>query len=326
MKRILSIDGGGIKGVFAATILAEFEKETKEPLYKYFDLIAGTSTGGIIAIGLALGIPAKTILKFYEDEGPAIFCQEYRGICGWILKRFYKIKWFSWGPKYPSEELKRALLKAFSDKKIGDAKTRLLIPAWNGTTNRVYIYKTAHSERLSTDYTERAVDAAMATAAAPTYFRSHITKNDVGLVDGGVWANNPTGLAVIEGISTLGWKSDEIQVISIGLDDVTVLEGATGAFRLAKNLSGLFMAGQSHSSLGMAHILTGDVGGADHKAIHRISQSVPKDSYELDDTTKIKELKSRGFDEARRQKPNIKKVFFEKETEPFEPMYKLDEE
>ncbi len=321
MKRILSIDGGGIKGVFAATILAEFEKETKEPLYKYFDLIAGTSTGGIIAIGLALGIPAKTILKFYEDEGPAIFCQKNRGIYGCFLKQFYNIK-RAWGPKYPSKELETALLKAFSNKKIGDAKTRLLIPAWHGKANQVYIYKTAHSERLSTDYKETAVDAAMATAAAPTYFREHITKNDVGLVDGGVWANNPTGLAVIEGISTLGWKSDEIQVLSIGLDDVTVLESATGAFRLAKNLSTLFMAGQSYGSLGMAHILTGDVGGANHKAIHRISQQVFEKSYELDDTSKIPELKSRGSAEARIQKPNIKKVFFQEMVEPFNPLHK----
>ena len=323
MKRILSIDGGGIKGVFAATILAEFEEDIGKPLHKYFDLIAGTSTGGIIAIGLALEIPAKDILKFYEDEGPAIFCQEYRGIRGWIAKKYHKAKWLSWGPKYPSEKLERALLKAFSDKKIGDAKTRLLIPAWHGKANKVYIYKTAHSERLNTDYKETAVDAAMATAAAPTYFREHITKNDVGLVDGGVWANNPSALAVAEGIGTLGWKRDEIRLLSIGcLDDVTVLEGSIGAFQISSDLSRLFMAGQSYGSLGMAHILTGHVGGADHKAIYRISQPMPKKGYELDDISKIPELKSRGSAEARTQKPDIKKVFFQKMVKPFNPLHK----
>jgi patatin-like phospholipase/acyl hydrolase len=71
--RILSLDGGGIKGAFTAAVLAEWEKRTGRVIVDHFDLIAGTSTGGIIALGLGLGLPAGEILEFYEKQGPKIF-------------------------------------------------------------------------------------------------------------------------------------------------------------------------------------------------------------------------------------------------------------
>ena len=72
-RRILSIDGGGILGTFPAAFLAEMEKDLDHPIGSYFDLIAGTSTGGILAIGLAMGIPASSLLDLYEKPGPEIF-------------------------------------------------------------------------------------------------------------------------------------------------------------------------------------------------------------------------------------------------------------
>ena len=71
VRKILSLDGGGIRGVFPAAFLAKLEEQIGAPIASYFDLIAGTSTGGIIAIGLGLGIPASDILKLYEEQGPA---------------------------------------------------------------------------------------------------------------------------------------------------------------------------------------------------------------------------------------------------------------
>ena len=323
MYKILSIDGGGIRGVFPAAYLAEFEEAINHPLHEYFDLIAGTSTGGIIAIGLAMGIPAKDILEIYETRGPEIFSQQGAGFKGWIERCLRKLMRGFWGPKYDGRALEDALREILEDQKIGDAKTRLLIPAWHAQTNSVYILKTAHHKRLSTDYKELARDAAMATAAAPTYFRKFITSRDVGLVDGGFWANNPTGIAVAEGIGTLGWKPSEILVLSIGcLEEITEMHDAYGIVRLAPKLTGLFMAGQSHSSIGLAQILTGDVGGANHKTIHRVSQPVPKGLYSLDDTTKIQELKSRALAQARVDKPNLLKIFFNQTAKPFNPIYR----
>ena len=85
MFRILSLDGGGIKGAFTASVLAAIEDEIKEPIGQYFDLIAGTSTGGILALGLGFRIPAKTIMEFYRDMGPQIFPATGRlGIAGFF--------------------------------------------------------------------------------------------------------------------------------------------------------------------------------------------------------------------------------------------------
>jgi patatin-like phospholipase/acyl hydrolase len=323
MKRILSIDGGGIKGVFPAAFLASLEADLKRPIGEYFDLIAGTSTGGIIAIGLAMGLTAKQLLDLYEERGPEIFSQADRSVCGKLKQLARTAKFYAWGPKYTSGALEAALKDVLGDRRLGEAKTRLLIPAWHGQMQSVYIFKTPHHARLKTDYKELARDAAMATAAAPTYFREYITARDVGLVDGGVWANNPTGIAVTEAIGTLGWSAAELQVLSIGcLEEVTKMRDAYGAAGLIPKLAGLFMAGQSHGALGIAHILTGDVGGSDHRAIHRINQPVPEGFYSLDDTGKIKSLKSRAVAQARIEKPKLDPIFFSTTAEPFQPLHK----
>ena len=322
MKKILSIDGGGIKGVFPAAFLAELEEDVGEPLWSYFDLIAGTSTGGIIAIGLAMGVPASKIRELYVSKGPRIFSQERSGFRGWLDRARAGARFYVSGPKHSSDILREEVQGILGGRLLGEAKTRLMIPAFHGKTGKVYIFKTAHHDRLKTDYREFASDAAMATAAAPTYFQEFMTANDVGLVDGGIWANNPTGIAVAEGIGTLGWSPSDIRVLSIGcLEDVDEMPAATGALRFARKMAGFFLSGQSHGSLGIAHILTGHLGGADHKAIYRVNQMVPKGYYSLDDTSKIKALKDRALVEARIQKPDLERVFFAAPAETFIPVY-----
>ena len=104
-KRILSIDGGGIRGIYPATILAEIEKHLPEPLYKYFDLIAGTSTGGIVALAIGLGFKATEIVGFYETYGPKIFG-------GW---RSWKAIKHLVSTKYDNKELQKALEETFKE-------------------------------------------------------------------------------------------------------------------------------------------------------------------------------------------------------------------
>ena len=321
MKRILTIDGGGIRGTFPAAFLANLEQDLEHPIGRYFDLISGTSTGGIIAIGLALGMTATEILELYENKGPAIFAQMRSGLPGWLTRRFRGGRWLFWGPKYDAGPLRDALTEALGQQRLGGARTRLMIPAWHPKTQGVYIFKTAHHPRLKTDYKELAVDAAMATAAAPTYFTQHLTANDVGLIDGGLWANNPTGIAVVEAIATLGWPAQDLKVLSIGcLEDIKVVREAYGAARLAPQLASLFMAGQSHGSLGIAHILTGDP--HERRAIYRISQPAPDGFYALDNTRRIRDLKDRAFAEARTQRPILQPEFFGAPAEEFVPEYR----
>ena len=202
-RRILSIDGGGILGTFPAAFLAELEQHLKYPIGAYFDLIAGTSTGGILAIGLAMGLPASKLLDLYEKRGPDVFGQNYDALQGFVYRILRSIQWL-YRRKYDSNALRSALQDVFGNKRIGEATTRLMVPAWNPVAQCVYIYKTAHHPRLKTDYRSFAVDAALATSAAPTYFQHHITQHDVGLLDGGVWANNPIGIAAVEATGCAG--------------------------------------------------------------------------------------------------------------------------
>src|SRR5260370_38784842 len=206
MKRILSIDGGGIKGIVPAAFLVQLEEALGESITHFFDLIAGTSTGGIIALGLGLGLSAADILHFYEHLGPAVFA-------GSRLGRGLRRIGFA---KYHALPLRRALEATFGEKTLGESRTRLVIPSLNLETGEVHIYKTAHHPRFEVDYRERVVDVALATSAAPTYFPTHRSAKGIPFIDGGMWANNPTGLAVVEAVGVLDWPRDAIYVLRLG--------------------------------------------------------------------------------------------------------------
>jgi patatin-like phospholipase/acyl hydrolase len=319
--KILSLDGGGIRGVFPAAFLAKLEEYLDQPIGSYFDLIAGTSTGGIIAIGLGLGLTAKDILKLYEERGPAIFDQQHGRIENFVRRRLRGALHLL-GSKYPSGPLQDALTGILGTRRLGESRTRLVVPAWNPMLERVYLYKTAHHPRLETDYKGLALDAAMATAAAPTFLKPHLTSDATELVDGGVCANNPIGVAAIEAVGMLRWPADRLKILSIGtITDVTAPARLRGKLPMISSLARLFMAGQSHSALGTAKIVTGD--GHERKAIWRIDQTAPAGRYTLDGAARIAEMKNRGFTEAREQLPELRRQFFDRAAEPFVPFHRL---
>ena len=157
--RLLCIDGGGILGTFPAAFLAGIEQHLSRPIGSYFDLITGTSTGGIIAIGLAMGLSASELLDLYEKRGPEIFGKGKGPVADFVLDKLRSARRLVVN-KHDSQPLRAVLDDVLGDRRIGDAKTRLLIPAWNPVARSVYIYKTAHHTRLRNDYKCLAVDAA----------------------------------------------------------------------------------------------------------------------------------------------------------------------
>ena len=165
----------------------------------------------------------------------------------------------------------------------------------------------------------------MATAAAPTYFKRHRTVDDIGLTDGGTWANNPTAIAVVEAITLLGWHPSDLRVLSLGcLDEVYMLPEEPGIAGLNRKVLDLYADGQSHGALGMAKLLTGH--SYDGKRIFRYSPSVPSGFFSLDDTTKIARLKGIGMSAARRAKPDLSPIFFTEPAEPFVPVHHFKED
>ena len=274
----------------------------------YFDLIAGTSTGGIIALGLGLGLSASEILSFYEEFGPQVFRRSrIKGILSLGFSR------------YSNQALKTALGSVFGDRRLGESSNRLLIPALNLENGEVHVYKTAHHPKLERDYREKAVYVALATAAAPTYFPTYRSEAGIPLVDGGIWANNPTGMAVVEAIGILGWHRDSLRVLSLGCTSEALRIGKArfvglGTAYWATRLVGLFLTAQSSSSLGTAHVLAG------HEAVLRINPTVPPGRFRLDASKETISLKGLGVSEARKWLPKIRGMFIDEgHVEPFEP-------
>lgn len=210
--RVLALDGGGVRGAFTASVLAELENSTGTRCAERFDLITGTSTGGLLAIALAMGHPAEELCELYRRNGNAIFPLEGRTsrFLG-LLRQFVK-------SKYDQGALRGALKEVLGDAKLGAAHTRLVIPAYDITTGRVFVFKTRHLDRFRYDVDVKAVEIAMCTAAAPTYFPANLLPEHakVSYVDGGVWANAPVMVGITEAVGFLGRRLDELDVLSVG--------------------------------------------------------------------------------------------------------------
>jgi patatin-like phospholipase/acyl hydrolase len=306
--RILSIDGGGTKGVFPASFLAEVERALGlRSVAEHFDLIAGTSVGGILALGLGLGLSARDMESFLVDLGPGVFPPAQQATLRLLLGL----------TRYNPRPLREALERAFGKRTLADSKVRLLVPSFDACKPDIHIYKTAHSKRLMMDYKVEAVEVAMATAAAPTYFPAYDSSKHMVLVDGAVWANNPVALAVVEAIGLLRHSPDDVDVLSIGCTEEVLdfkQSWHSGIFWLER---GVFAAmhGQSQSALGMARHLTGRDRGVEK--ILRISPTVAARRFRLDGIKQIGELQGFGYSEARSALPFIRNRFFAERAELF---------
>lgn len=310
MRKILSIDGGGIKGVFPASFLATIEDTIGDDVWQYFDLIVGTSTGGIIALALGLGMSAKDILAFYEKLGPAVFGGNT------LVRRLRQ-----WGiAKYDREPLAKAVQETFGGKQLADSKTRLVIPSLNLETGEVYIFKTSHIPHLQRDFKERMATVALATAAAPVFFPTYRSASGIPLVDGGMWANNPSGMAAVEAVGYLKWPCDEIKLLSIGcttepLHIRWIDRASPGLMNWARGIVDVFMKAQASASHGTAQILVG------HDNVYRFSPTVGKGRFALDSIRGIQALRGLGDDEARKALRTVREVFFTEHAEPFVPCH-----
>lgn len=306
VRRILSIDGGGIKGTFPAAFFAEVENQIGAPIGDYFDLIVGTSTGGILALALGFRISASEIVKLYEEKGLTIFGGNS------FLKGLKSLVF----AKHSTQPLRSALADCFGDRKLGDSKNRLVIPSFNIEDGSVHIFKTQHHPRLTTDRSLKVVDVALATSAAPTFFMAHRLDTGTPLVDGGVWANNPIGSAALEAVTILNWAPSDLQVLSIGctatpLDIGRGRSQSVGKLYWGTKVADLFLAAQSSASMGFAAHLAGK------DRILRINPMMPDGRFSLDSVSGVQSLKGLGYSEARTAMPSIRDRFFSARAEAF---------
>ena len=192
--RILSLDGGGIRGLITALWLKRLEDELKEPLYRHFDIIAGTSTGAILACGVAKGMSPSRIVDLYINQGKEVFPGP--------ASRLWSRGWRSLSqgisaPKYDGKGLKRVLKSVFRGARFGSLKQLTMVVTYDVTQRRPIVFKTSKAEHADLSVWKLCA----ASSSAPTYFPAHLLEladRRVPLIDGGVVANNPTACAIAE--------------------------------------------------------------------------------------------------------------------------------
>lgn len=314
--RILSIDGGGIKGIFPAAILAGLERRYTDghSIAAYFDLIVGTSTGGIIALGLGAGYPAVDLLDLYVRRGCEVFPPLPDNGFG-RLRGWFRDKWQYAHYIYNGEALKRLLTDQLGERLLGDSTSRLCIPSFDGKNSEVFVFKTPHHADYEYDRFQRMVNVGLATSAAPSYFQSH-KQGGYTLVDGGVWANNPSMLAVIEALTAFDIERDQIDVLSIGCGDdhyvVTETQVAMGGLWHWKNIMEAAMRLQSLAATNQARLLLGS------PSVVRMDAPTFKPRLSMDDWRRsVVELVPAAEDALAREGDRIAELFLSDRAAPY---------
>lgn len=296
--RVLSLDGGGIRGLIQARILEEIETRTGRPISDLFDLIAGTSTGGILALGLSRPDPdnpgrpafrAADLVGFYRDHGQEIFE-------GKVFARLRSL----FDEKYSAEPIEGLLKRYFGDTRLSQSLTSVLVPAYDIEQRRTLFMKHRRNYPGGADDRDFYMrDAARATSAAPTYFAPvavHALPTDhpdrrkperFALIDGGVFAANPATSALVEAMK-MKQEGAAIEMVSLGtgqsghgfnLEDVQGW-GQLGWVNPANNVPilSVMMDGQSRASEHHMQLLLG-------ARYHRIEAALDGPNPAMDDAS-----------------------------------------
>jgi patatin-like phospholipase/acyl hydrolase len=224
MQKVLSIDGGGIRGIIPAMVLAEIERRTGKPVSEVFDLVAGTSTGGILALGLTKpgrdGKPqfsAERLIALYETEGGKIFDRP-------VWHRIHSVGGLA-EEKYPSKGIEDVSRQYFGDRRLAEALTEVLVAAYEIEGRLPWFFKRRHAlDPNKKGYNFFMREVARATSAAPTYFEPLQLAVDPdgnrAFVDGGIYANNPAMCAYVEA-RKIHPEENDFLVVSLGTGELT---------------------------------------------------------------------------------------------------------
>jgi patatin-like phospholipase/acyl hydrolase len=317
--KILSLDGGGIRGLYGATLLSRVESEITggRPIAAFFDLVAGTSTGGIVALGLGLGLPAARIEKLYKEDGHEIFPQRWWWrLPIWPGKTLKDVHHF-FAPLYDYSALEQKLYDEFGDRILGESCCRLIIPAFLSPAAEITVFKTDHHPDFKNDWKSTAWEVARATSAAPTYLGGHCYEDKI-FLDGGVWANNPVMTAVVDALSSYDISVDQIRVFSIGTGNFpfrTALESAKKGIWGWRAVIKAAMYLTTDNALAQAGLLLGP------ENILRLEPTVETNDIEMDDwASSVRVLAPLAESHYSDNKLAIAE-FFETEVEPREKFY-----
>jgi patatin-like phospholipase/acyl hydrolase len=287
--RILAVDGGGIRGIVPATVLVELQRRLPRPIVDYFDVVAGTSTGGLVASAVCAPGPsggprytAEQILEFYLRDCRQIF---HRNL-GWAVESLGGLR----RPKYPARGIDAFLVDRFGDTELRHALKPLVMVSYDLTRRAPWVFSSVlAAEEASRNYLLR--DACRASTAAPTYFPAATVRSLAGdtreLVDGGVCANDPVLAAFV--VAERLHPGRPLLLVSLGTGKFTnPIDGAAakrwGLAGWAWRLLDLLSDGQSAMSEATMHRLLGVATRADSR-YHRVQPDLPAGLGRMDDTS-----------------------------------------
>jgi len=292
--KILSIDGGGIRGIIPAMILTEIEKRTGKRIAELFNLIAGTSTGGILALGLTKPGPdnnpaysAEELVELYDDKGPHIFS---RSVWHRIRAMGNAVE-----EKYPSDAIEKILDQYFGDAVLSQAIADVLVTSYEIEQRRPFFFKSHKAKKNPEEFDYLMRDAARATSAAPTYFEP----NRIGisgplerlaLIDGGVYANNPAACALVEATSKFDSPPEGVYMLSLGTGELTRpirYEDATGwgLIQWAQPLLNVVFDGVSDTVDYQLNLILNRA-DEEQKRYHRLQLKLDQGNDDMDDASK----------------------------------------
>lgn len=275
---ILALDGGGARGIYPACVLDNIERNLGKPIKDCFDLITGTSTGAIIAGAVAAGVEMSAVVDLFDKEAPQVFRSQ---LSCWGLVR----------SKYTRQSLEQLVKEYLPRKRLGEISTPLLITSSSISTGGVHVFKSKYLKEIGEQYLRDGdvllSDAVLASCAAPSYF-DPVQVGDYLLADGGLWANNPSILAVTEAVSKFKRPIERVHILSIGTGKPLNLYRRRRFWGLAtgwgrQKLVEYFLNLQSQASTNMASLLLGD-------RYFRLDLEIER--WALDDTKRLHNLKS----------------------------------
>lgn len=282
--RILTIDGGGVRGIYPAHILKRIEEVFQIRLHEIFDMVVGTSTGSIIASAIAVDYPLVDVVTIFEEKSQKIF----------------RKRWLSFGgatkSRYRRKEIEDILRIALGSRTLSETKTRLVIPATDMVNGNVHVFKSKYLDEFVRDTNVKIADAVLASCAAPAFFDPKLVgEANYMLADGGLWANNPSTVALTEAIGKLGLDKNKVKILSIGTGSKQIGYqvggaenrnwGILGGWR-GKKLVNLILQLQSLSETNKAELILRE----NYLRLDHLSDK----KLHLDDAKIVKEMKNRA--------------------------------
>jgi patatin-like phospholipase/acyl hydrolase len=306
--RVLALDGGGVRGLYSASLLATLSERfsgssgggaqegTAPDIGSGFDLIAGTSTGGILACALAAGLPINRVIDLYCQHGPAIFLDPMPQMSDGLI--FWKWCWRHRKTAGNSAEpLRKALVDLFGNTTLKDLYHRryiaLCIPSVHVLKETARVFKTPHDPDRTLDGNTKVVDVCLATAAAPIFLplatvpASGNGRGAEAFADGGLWANNPVLVGLIEALR-LTEPEQAIEIISIGTSAVPAgsvlsaseLNRGLAQWRVGAEALSLSMNAQASGAHHIAQLLAEQMGRLCKSiCVYRVPESAPSPQH-----------------------------------------------